>query len=58
VHISETIDLAQRLKQKGVRFEELLLPDETHDWLRFKSWLTVTNASARFLTRELSPPSP
>ena len=29
VHVSETVDLTQRLKQRGVRFEELIVPDET-----------------------------
>ena len=58
VHVSETVDLVERLKDKGIRFEELIIPDETHDWLLYRSWLKVTRASAAFLTRELQPTIP
>ena len=58
VHVSETVDLVERLKDRGVRFEELIVPDETHDWLLFRTWLKVTHASAAFLTKELAPMVP
>ncbi len=53
VHVSQTVDLIERLKGRGVRFEELIIPDETHDWLLFRSWLRITKATAAFLSREL-----
>ena len=55
VHVSETVDLVERLKDRGVRFEELIIPDETHDWLLFRTWLKVTHRSAAFLAKELAP---
>ena len=53
VQVSQTVDLAQRLRAQGVRFEELLIPDEIHDFLRHQSWLTVSRATTEFLIREL-----
>jgi dipeptidyl aminopeptidase/acylaminoacyl peptidase len=38
VPFSQTTDLAERLKKQGVRFEELIYPDEIHDFLLWKSW--------------------
>ena len=58
VHISETVDLAERLRDRGVRFEELVVPDETHEWVRYHSWLKVARATAAFLARELAPAVP
>lgn len=58
VHVSETVDLVERLKDRGVRFEELIIPDEVHDWLLYRTWLKVTNASASFLKRELAAAAP
>ena len=34
VQFHQTVDLARRLQQHGVSFEELVLPDETHDFMR------------------------
>jgi dipeptidyl aminopeptidase/acylaminoacyl peptidase len=58
VQVSQTVDLAQRLRVKGVRFEELLIPDEIHDFLRYATWLTVSRAATDFLTKELQPLKP
>jgi dipeptidyl aminopeptidase/acylaminoacyl peptidase len=53
VQVSQTVDLAQRLRAQGVRFEEMLIPDEIHDFLRYKTWIEVSRAVADFLIREL-----
>jgi dipeptidyl aminopeptidase/acylaminoacyl peptidase len=53
VHFAETIDLARRLQAKGVDFEELVIPDEIHGFLRYGSWLKAYTASAEYLTRKL-----
>jgi dipeptidyl aminopeptidase/acylaminoacyl peptidase len=58
VQVSQTVDLAQRLRLKGVRFEELIIPDEIHDFLRYASWLTVSRATTDFLIKELNPQRP
>jgi dipeptidyl aminopeptidase/acylaminoacyl peptidase len=53
VRFGETINLARRLDAQGVEFEELVIPDEIHDFLRYANWLRVYEASADFLTRKL-----
>lgn len=54
VRASQTVDLIQRLKKQGVRYEELILIDEPHDFLRYVSWVKATKATAEFLARELA----
>jgi dipeptidyl aminopeptidase/acylaminoacyl peptidase len=53
VHFSETIDLERRLEAKGLAFEELVIPDDIHGFLRYGSWLKADGAAAEFLTRKL-----
>ena len=53
VHFSETVDLARRLDAQGVRYEELVIPNEIHGFLRWDSWRRADEATAAFLTREL-----
>ncbi|WP_293367200.1 prolyl oligopeptidase family serine peptidase [Phenylobacterium sp.] len=53
VNFAETVDLARRLQAKGVDFEELVIPDEIHGFLRYASWLKADTATAEYLTRKL-----
>ncbi|MEW6364785.1 MAG: alpha/beta fold hydrolase [Acidobacteriota bacterium] len=53
VPFSETTDLVQRLRAQHVPFEELVLPDEVHDFLTWESWVRVYRATADFLDRRL-----
>lgn len=55
VRFSQTIDLARRLDAQGVRYEEMVVPNEIHDFLRHQDWLKADQASVRFLERELKP---
>jgi len=55
VPFSETVHLAEALRKQGVYFEELVFPDEIHDFLMHKSWLAAYHASADFLDRKLAP---
>jgi dipeptidyl aminopeptidase/acylaminoacyl peptidase len=38
---------------RGVPFEELVLPDEIHGFLRHASWITADSATAGFFDRAL-----
>ena len=62
VRFDQTVDLARRLDAQGVRYEELVIPNEIHGFLRYASWLEADRATVDFLTRELGakslPPSP
>ena len=53
VHFDQTVDLARRLDAQGVRYEELVIPNEIHGFLRYASWLEADRAAVAFLTREL-----
>ena len=41
VHFHETVDLARRLGEQRVPFEELVFPDEIHGFLRYATWLAA-----------------
>lgn len=53
VNIAETTDLVERLRQRGVPTETLILPDEAHDPLRWASWERALRATADFFDRNL-----
>ena len=53
VSFAETVTLAEALRRQGVTFEQLVLPDEIHGFLRHDSWLQVFRASADFFDRHL-----
>jgi len=53
VPFGQTVDLAQRLREQHVRFEELIFPDEIHDFLMWKNWLRAYGAEANFFDRTL-----
>jgi len=53
VPFGQSVDLAQALRQRGVEFEELIFPDEIHDFLVHAHWLASYHAAADFLDRHL-----
>jgi dipeptidyl aminopeptidase/acylaminoacyl peptidase len=53
VQFHQTVDLAQRLRKQGVYFEEMVIPDEIHDFLRWHSWAKGDSATVAFLERVL-----
>jgi dipeptidyl aminopeptidase/acylaminoacyl peptidase len=58
VPFSQTTDLAERLRQRGVQFEELIFPDEIHDFLLWKDWIRAYRATAEFFDRRLKGEAP
>lgn len=57
VRVAETIELVQRLRDRGIKFEEMIIPDEIHDFLLYRSWLRVDSATADFFERTFKPGS-
>lgn len=55
VPFSQTTDLVQRLRRQNVEFEELIFPDEIHDFLLWKNWISGYRATAEFFARKLKP---
>jgi len=53
VPFSETVDLAEALRAQGVEFEQLIFPDEVHDFLLHRHWLQAYQAAADFFDRKL-----
>ena len=53
VQFNQTVMLADALRQQKVEVEELVFPDEVHDFLLHKSWLQAYRAAVRFLARHL-----
>ena len=53
VPFGQSVDLAQALRQKGVEFEELIFPDEIHDFLIHAHWIAAYRAAEDFLERKL-----
>jgi len=53
VPFSQTVDLVQRLRAQDVPFEQMILPDEIHGFLRWKDWVRAYSATAEFFDRTL-----
>jgi dipeptidyl aminopeptidase/acylaminoacyl peptidase len=53
VPASQTVDLAQRLRENRVPVEILFIPDEIHAFLMFKTWLKTYGATAEFFARQV-----
>jgi dipeptidyl aminopeptidase/acylaminoacyl peptidase len=53
VQFNQTVMLADALRQQKVEVEELVFPDEVHDFLLHKTWLEAYRAAVRFLEGHL-----
>jgi dipeptidyl aminopeptidase/acylaminoacyl peptidase len=53
VPFSQTVVLAEALRKQRVHFEELIFPDEIHDFLLHRSWLRAYEAAAEFFDQNL-----
>jgi dipeptidyl aminopeptidase/acylaminoacyl peptidase len=58
----QTVQLAAALRQQKVPVQELIFPNEVHDFLLHRSWLAAYTAEAKFfdhyLKADSSPPPP
>ncbi len=53
VPFSETVSIAESLREQGVYFEQLIFPDEVHGFLLHKNWMAAYKASADFFKRQM-----
>lgn len=53
VAFNQSVDLAKRFEDKKFDFEYLVIPDDTHHWMKFSNGLKVSEATADFLKRKL-----
>lgn len=54
VRFSQTVDLVQRLRARGVPLEELIIPDDTHHFMQYANQGRVNAAIAEYLERTLT----
>ncbi len=57
VPFSQTVVLADALRKGNVPFEELIFPNEIHDFLLHRHWLEAYQATADFFDRKLGLPA-
>jgi dipeptidyl aminopeptidase/acylaminoacyl peptidase len=55
VPFQQTTDLIQRLRQQNVEIEQIIFPDEIHDFLLWRTWVKGYKATAEFFDRKLQP---
>jgi dipeptidyl aminopeptidase/acylaminoacyl peptidase len=55
VRFSQTVDLARRLQARGVPFEELVIPDDTHHMMLWANSVRVDDAIAGYFDRRFAP---
>src|SRR5262249_22869353 len=53
VAFSQTVDLVQKLRENHVPVEQIVFPDEIHDFLLWKNFITAYRATAEFFGRTL-----
>ncbi|HEY5028025.1 MAG TPA: prolyl oligopeptidase family serine peptidase, partial [Candidatus Angelobacter sp.] len=53
VPFSQTTDLIQRLRRQNVEIEQIIFPDEIHDFLLWRTWVRGYRAAAEFFDRKL-----
>ena len=47
-------DLVEKLRAQKVAFEDLMIPDEIHDLLRWNDWFRAYRATAELFDHRLS----
>jgi N-acyl-D-amino-acid deacylase len=58
VAFNQSTELARRLREHNIEFEQLVFPDEGHDFLLHRTWVEVFKASFDFLERKLKNAKP
>ena len=56
VPFAEMVDLVQALRKQGVSFEQLVFPDEIHDFLLHRTWLAAYHAACDYFDRHFKSP--
>ena len=55
VSFAHSIDLYKRLSEKGVELETLVIPDDTHHWMKYGNLMKVNQAMVNFFIKQLKP---
>lgn len=55
VQVSQTTDLVRRFEERKMPFEYLMIPDDSHHWMKFSNLVLVNQATVDFLKKHLKP---
>lgn len=55
VQVSHTVDLIRRFEEKGKPYESLIIPDDSHHWMKYENLVKVNRATVEFLKKHLNP---
>jgi len=58
VAFAQTVDLVRRLREQKATFEQLVFPDEVHDFLLHRHWVEAFQAATSFFDRYLRGAKP
>jgi len=53
VSFSQSVDMVRRFEQKKIPFEYLVIPDDSHHWMKYSNMVKVNQATADFLKKHL-----
>jgi len=53
VMFAQTVDLVARLRARNVSIEQLVFPDDVHDFLLYRNWLNAYSVASEFFDRKL-----
>jgi dipeptidyl aminopeptidase/acylaminoacyl peptidase len=53
VNFGQTVMLVEALREQHVDFEELIFPNEIHDFLLYQHWVNAYKATSDFFARKL-----
>jgi dipeptidyl aminopeptidase/acylaminoacyl peptidase len=57
VIFTQTVDLVARLRAKNIEIEQLIFPDEVHDFLLHRNWLAAYHAASDFFDHHFHGPA-
>ncbi|MGB4839570.1 MAG: prolyl oligopeptidase family serine peptidase [Saprospiraceae bacterium] len=52
VRFNQSTDLVNRLEEKGIPYETLMIVDDTHHWMKWSNAVTVYNAVAEYFVKK------
>ncbi|EOZ93669.1 peptidase S9, prolyl oligopeptidase active site domain protein [Indibacter alkaliphilus LW1] len=55
VQVSHTTDIIRRFDEKGMPYESLIIPDDSHHWMKYENLVKVNKATVEFLKKHLEP---
>ncbi len=53
VQVKHTTDIIRRFDERKMAYEYLMIPDDSHHWMKFSNLVKVNEATAEFLKRHL-----